>query len=575
MLKRVPSWRGILVNSRLTGRDMNFPEWIGEAVVISCILILALVLRQVVYVVLFTDSISYLAYAKNILARTYHGSGITMSRYLLPPLYPHLVALFAGGNSDPVHLAQVGRLVSVFSGALVVVPVYLLARIMAGVSAGVIAGVLIAILPESIYYSGAVLTESLATFFVSWALFFLWASYHKSRRRLFPYAIIGILLGLAFLTRHATIGFLGLGVLLVSVQEVIRDGSLRSTWKITLQKVLPAGLILAGFFLVIMPQVLYLHSETGRWTLTGNFRVNLSASMASASEDLRFTLAGEATSSLTPDGRKYVHEANIKEVDGVDGIITAPFTKPVEFLKAYMITLFGGYLYDTKSIPYPLTVLLLSLLGIILCLKKGHWQILFFLIYMFGGFYMFLALFHNMRDRYMFPVLPVLIVLAAIGGSKLIQEVAALPITGKKIFGSELLLSTILVLMVFGTVFPASFRLVSDVNSAYDLDYYKGLRNELSRYIEPDTLVFDRMPHRAFFAGGEVVRVPHASVEKTIDFGRYRGVRYWIVSFDYVPKLRPQFTELLREPEKYKQDLKPLALYGQFPKRTILFEILP
>jgi hypothetical protein len=114
MLIRVPSWGGFLVDSYLKKQDMNLPKWTGEAVIISSILTLALVLRQVVYVILFTDSTPYLGYAKNILAGTYHGSGITMSRYLLPPFLPHLVALFADGSSDPIHLAQVGRLVSVF-----------------------------------------------------------------------------------------------------------------------------------------------------------------------------------------------------------------------------------------------------------------------------------------------------------------------------------------------------------------------------------------------------------------------------------------------------------------------------
>ena len=140
---------------------------------------------------------------------------------------------------------------------------------------------------------------------------------------------------------------------------------------------------------------------------------------------------------------------------------------------------------------------------------------------------------------------------------------------------TEPLVGCVMITAIFVFLFPAATGLVKDVNSAYNLGYYRAMNEELSGKIESGAHIFDRNPHRAFFGGGQFTGVPYASIDKTISFGQIRGVRYWIVSSDYVQRFRPQFSLLLSNPEYYQDYLQPLGIYGNEKGRTILFKILP
>ncbi|MCJ7500786.1 hypothetical protein MUP29_11080 [bacterium] len=87
--------------------------------------------------------------------------------------------------------------------------------------------------------------------------------------------------------------------------------------------------------------------------------------------------------------------------------------------------------------------------------------------------------------------------------------------------------------------------------------------------------MFDRMPPRAFFSGAWRAVVPYDSIERVVEFGRMRGVHYWIVSWDYVPRMRPQFEPLLQDPDQYAHILRTIAVYDDEDRRTVLLEILP
>lgn len=132
-----------------------------------------------------------------------------------------------------------------------------------------------------------------------------------------------------------------------------------------------------------------------------------------------------------------------------------------------------------------------------------------------------------------------------------------------------------LTVIIFAALFPASTDLVREVNSNYDIGYYRAMHDELAPKVEPGSYMFDRLPHRAFFSGARRAVVPYDSIERVVEFGRKRGVRYWIVSWDYVRRLRPQFQPLLQEPDRYAHILRSLAVYGDEGKRTVLLEILP
>ena len=62
---------------------------------------------------------------------------------------------------------------------------------------------------------------------------------------------------------------------------------------------------------------------------------------------------------------------------------------------------------------------------------------------------------------------------------------------------------------------------------------------------DEDVRVMSREPSTAFYAGGDLVELPYATPEETIDYGRSHGADYLVLSRSLVETLRPQLTELL------------------------------
>ena len=125
----------------------------------------ALILRELIVVRLFPDSINYLTFARNILSGIHHAGDVSfLVSFRRPPLYPHLIAFFSWGSHAPVLFAEVGRQISIVSGSLLVLPLYFLTRKMVNKDAAFFSVVLMVLLSEFVYYSGAVLTEALCTF---------------------------------------------------------------------------------------------------------------------------------------------------------------------------------------------------------------------------------------------------------------------------------------------------------------------------------------------------------------------------------------------------------------------------
>ena len=133
-----------------------------EIIFLAGCFIVGYLVRQMIEVRLFPDSIDYLTFARNILSGIHNTGNISfLVSFRRPPLYPLLIALFSGGNSSPLFLAEVARQISIFFGALITIPIYFLAKKMVSQKAAAFAVVMAVLLPEFVYYSGAVLAETM------------------------------------------------------------------------------------------------------------------------------------------------------------------------------------------------------------------------------------------------------------------------------------------------------------------------------------------------------------------------------------------------------------------------------
>jgi 4-amino-4-deoxy-L-arabinose transferase-like glycosyltransferase len=159
------------------------------------------------------------------------------------PLFYAAVYYATGG----VHPGAV-RLVVALLGALTIVLVYLIGRRLAGPLAGLAGAALFAIYPVTIFFTGKLMSEPLATLTLAGAvLSFFWAG---DRGRHWPaWALPGLLLGLTAFARPEYLAF----VVVFAVIALFRGG------------LVPALVLALAFALPIVPWTLHVSSAEGRF----------------------------------------------------------------------------------------------------------------------------------------------------------------------------------------------------------------------------------------------------------------------------------------------------------------------
>ncbi len=178
-----------------------------------------------------------------------------------PPLYPTCIAFAAlvartlGGTLTPATLEACARAVSAIAGTLMLVPLAVIARRMLPPRGAAIALALAAFHPRLIEYSAAALSEMTYALLLVSGLALLVAG-DSARPRLARDAGAGACFGLAFCVRPEGLllaAALWLGGL---VSRAPRSGAAR--WR-------PAFALAA--LVAALPYLLFLHAETGRWSL--------------------------------------------------------------------------------------------------------------------------------------------------------------------------------------------------------------------------------------------------------------------------------------------------------------------
>jgi len=154
--------------------------------------------------------------------------------------------------------ALAGQVVSLVSGSLLVVPIYLLGKDLFGQRAGFLTGIIVAFHPYLARVSADVLSEGLYVFLFAGAVCAAWKS--LKTRSLVGLFLTGILGALAYLTRPE-----GIGVVIVA-----------GFWIFMIQRPSPVqrrdlaalGLLVFGFLIFASPYLVYLKKDTGHWILT-------------------------------------------------------------------------------------------------------------------------------------------------------------------------------------------------------------------------------------------------------------------------------------------------------------------
>lgn len=179
-----------------------------------------------------------------------------------PPLFPALSGGLALLTGD---LQTASDLIYVLAGALLVAPLYLLVRATVNPTAAWMTGLVVALYPALVsgVLAWGTMTEPLYLLWVGCAIYVLYRALDDRPVRWTTFALLGVFLGLAYLTRTEAlvfaVGFLGLAVL---GRLLRRDRAAGVLGRL--------AVAVAVFLLVASPYLVYIRGETGRWSLTGS-----------------------------------------------------------------------------------------------------------------------------------------------------------------------------------------------------------------------------------------------------------------------------------------------------------------
>lgn len=236
---------------------MQRRDWLALAALIALAATVRLTYTTLPRVV-WGDEPFYLWMGQSLLAGDgYNAFGYSGAHF--PPLFSVAAAALAplaGG------LGNASNLLYVVAGALLVAPLFLLAHAIYSRPAAWATGLVVALYPAltSGVLAWGTMTEPLYLLWVGVAIYALYLALEQGRTR--DYALLGVALGLAYLTRTEALVFavVALGLLLAG-RLIRRDRPVALLGRLALM----AGL----FLLLASPYLVYTRNTTGRWSLTG------------------------------------------------------------------------------------------------------------------------------------------------------------------------------------------------------------------------------------------------------------------------------------------------------------------
>jgi 4-amino-4-deoxy-L-arabinose transferase-like glycosyltransferase len=234
------------------------------------IVAIAFVIRTVWMVILVgcidSEGAEYVRIAQNLLAGNGYVGIITPGTELMfPPLFPLLIAAGSLMTGAPELTA---RMISVSMGALLVCPVYFIARHLYNRSAGLIAASIVAVHPLLAGLSANAYVEPTDMTLVMTAIWLgikVW-----ERHRIRDALLLGCVLALAYLARQEAIVLAVLFALLFAVAGLWFN---RPGWRWSLA-------MLAAFVVVAGPYIGWLSAQTGQFRIEGKAPINYAVGIA-------------------------------------------------------------------------------------------------------------------------------------------------------------------------------------------------------------------------------------------------------------------------------------------------------
>lgn len=270
---------------------------------------------------------------------------------VFPPLYPYLISFASHIISDTIIASKI---VNVILGSLTIIPLFKMIQDIFNKVTGYIVIIIFTTNSFLVSFSANSHTEASYTFFLIFGIYLAYLMIKKSNS---IYALFaGLFFALSYLTKPE-----GFANLLIIAGFAI-GYTVFSKKKIKLQ-IGNVGLMVAIFFLVALPYILFLHQHTGKWTLSNKSGYVLAAGRASAGagswEEEYWGLNEEGTERKAIDHEMRLTEYLLKNPQET-------YNRVLNGLKEEYLVL-NDALYLNKG------VLILALMGLIgMIYKKGE-----------------------------------------------------------------------------------------------------------------------------------------------------------------------------------------------------------
>ncbi|NIR51214.1 hypothetical protein GWO43_21625 [candidate division KSB1 bacterium] len=450
------------------------------------------------------------------------------------PLLPTVISIVCAFFSD-YELA--GRMVSILSGTLLIVPVYFLGKHIYDKHVGILAAGFVALFPPLAFQSTQALTEPLymllATFAVLFGMFML-----KIYSTGFAF-LAGIASGLVYLAHPQGIGFLivvAFWIVFGAVSKLFLIKSLRIPWL--------AALLVLGFLIVSLPYLIYLKNVTGKWTLSAKAAANWQMEAPKQEKGRDAFRSLDPTNRHVPIDRIFHQGDFLQPTNGVSKPVREVRLKP--FLFKYVKNVTNML---SSAIPELLTTVPFLLLGV--GLLGGPWKplqgrmILYLLSFIAFFWFVVIPAFH-LNQRYLTPLWPVCAIWVAKGALHIKDWLSLNMPVIKRSKQFKMAPGTLASVFIFAIFFIASFlpefgRVVARQpdNKAYWADPVEQKRAGLwlKEHATAQKIIMSRNHAVDFYAGNydikQSVTIPKSSFERVLEYAKHRGVNYLVLNERY------------------------------------------
>ncbi len=538
-----------------------------DIIFVSLIIILAIVFRLFLMRYRFAVVFDEVNYLKLAASGNLEGLSNVFHTYW-SPFYPLVVALF---SKLVPNFELAGRLVSIVCGSLIIMPVYLFTRKYISRYVAILSAVLIAFLPTFAFLSTRAQTEALYTLLGVTSVFIGWRVLNEFSVK--DVILIGILFGLAYLTKPEGIGFFivfsGILVFLMIVNLVKKHFSM---------KLVIIGLSVAVICLIVAFSYLnFLHKATGKWTISAKGKANQQFEAVSTG------LTGKTFDvfrSLSKDNKHVLidqiyHIGTFLNEEVKESQPSVPLNYNIVTRKYaenfYKVVAFGM----NHALTSP--ILILIVLGLFSSVwdKKRLYRDLYLLSYIVFFWFIVIPLFH-INDRYFISVFPIAIIWASQGIIYLgswFKKTIAQNVNGnygekKLLFWATAIVVAILLVTLF---FPQLGKIIN--RDRWSAEFYhdpveqKIAGEWIKEHFDNTPIIMSRGHTVDFYAGNfkiaESVTIPKNDINRILEYAKYREVDFLVLNERYLASY-PHLSNLLYEeniPESlelvYKNDQKP------------------